>query len=82
MTKMNDVIVAGAGSVGIPTALALAERGLKVLVLDRSASPGQGSNKSAIGGVRATHSDPAKILLCQRSLEIFSKWYELSLIHI
>ena len=71
-----DVIVAGAGSIGIPAALALANRGLKTLVLERAASPGQGSNKSAIGGVRATHSDPAKIRLCQRSLEVFSTWQE------
>ena len=74
--KSYDVIMAGAGSIGIPTALALAKRGLKVLVLERAASPGQGSNKAAIGGVRATHSDPAKILLCQHSLEIFSTWQE------
>jgi sarcosine oxidase, subunit beta len=45
-----------------------------VLVLDPAASAGQGSHKAAIGGVRATHSDPAKIALCLRSLEIFSTW--------
>ncbi len=72
--KSFDVIVVGAGSVGTPTALALAEAGLKVLVLDRGPSVGQGSNKRAIGGLRATHSDPAKIRLCLRSLEIFSTW--------
>jgi len=71
-----DVIVAGAGSVGVPTAVALSEMGLKTLVLDRNPSPGQGENKRAIGGIRATHSDPAKILTCQRSLEIFSTWEE------
>ena len=71
-----DVIIIGAGSVGVPAALAMARAGLKVLVLDRFASQGQGSNKSAIGGVRATHSDPAKIRLCLRSLDIFSTWRE------
>lgn len=70
----HDVIIVGAGSVGIPTALSMAQAGLDVLVLDQAASPGQGAHKSAIGGVRATHSDPAKIRLCQRSLEIFSTW--------
>ncbi len=71
-----DVIVVGAGSVGVPTAMALAEMGLKTLVVDRNPSPGQGENKRAIGGIRATHSDPAKIITCQRSLEIFSTWNE------
>ena len=69
-----DVIVVGAGSVGNPTAYFLAREGLRVLVLDELASSGQGQNKAAIGGVRATHSDPAKIRLCQTSLEVFSHW--------
>ena len=71
-----DVLVVGAGSVGNPTAYFLAREGLRVLVLDELASSGQGQNKAAIGGVRATHSDPAKIRLCQASLEIFSGWKE------
>jgi sarcosine oxidase, subunit beta len=71
-----DVIVVGAGAVGVPTAMALAESGVKTLVLDGNASPGQGEAKKAIGGVRATHSDPAKILACVRSLEVFSTWKE------
>ncbi|MFA5140775.1 MAG: FAD-binding oxidoreductase [Elusimicrobiota bacterium] len=71
-----DVIIVGAGSVGSPAALSLAEAGLKVLVVDAFASPGQGANKAAIGGVRATHSDAAKIRLCLKSLEVFSTWKE------
>jgi sarcosine oxidase subunit beta len=71
-----DVIVIGAGSVGTPAALSLAEAGVRTLVLDSRPSVGQGSNKAAIGGIRATHSDPAKIRLCLRSLEIFSTWKE------
>src|SRR5512136_346326 len=71
-----DVIVVGAGSVGVPVALSLAEMGVKSLVLDKNASPGQGENKKAIGGIRATHSDPGKILTCLMSLEAFSTWQE------
>jgi sarcosine oxidase subunit beta len=71
-----DAIVIGSGSVGTPTAYSLAEAGVRTLVLDRFPSPGQGSNKAAIGGLRATHSDPAKIRLCLRSLDIFSSWRE------
>ena len=71
-----DVIIIGAGSVGVPAAMAMAQAGVKVLVLDRFASQGQGSNKAAIGGIRATHSDPAKIRLCLRTLEVVSTWKE------
>ncbi len=72
--RTYDAIVVGAGSVGIPAARALAREGVRTLVIDAFSSPGQGSNKHAIGGLRATHSDPAKIRLCLRSLEIFSNW--------
>jgi sarcosine oxidase subunit beta len=72
-----DTIIIGAGSVGVPTAFFLAKAGLKVLVLDNRPSIGQASNKAAIGGIRATHSDPSKAWLCQRSLQIFSTWKEL-----
>ncbi len=71
-----DAIVVGAGSVGVPAAFSLAERGLKVLVIDRRPAVGQGDNKAAIGGMRATHSDPAKILLCTRSLAAVTTWQE------
>jgi sarcosine oxidase subunit beta len=72
-----DAVIAGAGSVGVPTAMALGELGIKTLVIDKHPSPGQGENKHAIGGIRATHSAPGKILTCRRSLEIFSTWQEL-----
>ena len=76
MNKTYDAIVVGAGSVGLPSAYNLAKEGLSVLVLDKRSSAGQGENKAAIGGIRATHSDPAKILLCTRSLELMSHWEE------
>jgi sarcosine oxidase subunit beta len=71
-----DVIIVGAGSVGVPTAFFLAKGEMKVLVIDELPSPGQGQNKSAIGGVRATHSDPAKIQTSLLSLDVFSTWKE------
>jgi glycine/D-amino acid oxidase-like deaminating enzyme len=72
-----DVIIVGAGSVGLPTAFFAAEAGLKPLAIDQFASPGQGSNKAAIGGIRATHSAPSQIRLCLKSIEIFSTWQEI-----
>ncbi len=71
-----DCIIIGAGSVGTPTAMAMGEEGLKTLTIDMYPSPGQGENKHAIGGIRATHSQRAKIWTCQRSIEIFSTWEE------
>jgi sarcosine oxidase subunit beta len=76
MRRKYDAIVIGAGSVGLPIAYFLTLEGWKVLVLDGAPSPGQGQNKAAIGGVRATHSDPAKITICLQSLEVFSTWHE------
>ena len=72
-----DCIIIGAGSVGVPTALATSKDGLKTLVIDSLPSVSQGDNKHAIGGIRATHSQKSKILLCQRSIEIFSRWEEI-----
>ncbi|MCC7536809.1 MAG: FAD-binding oxidoreductase [Deltaproteobacteria bacterium] len=60
----------------MPAALALAESGHRVLVPDARRGPGHGSHKAAIGGVRATHADAAKILLGLRSREILSTWRE------
>ena len=71
-----DAIIIGAGSVGVPTALALSQNELKVLVIDSFPSVSQGDNKHAIGGIRATHTQKSKIKLCQRSIEIFSRWQE------
>jgi sarcosine oxidase, subunit beta len=72
--KTYDVIIIGAGSVGVPAALFCAQKKLKALTLDYEFGPGQQNNKKAIGGVRATHSDYGKIKLCQRSIDIFSTW--------
>jgi len=71
-----DVIIIGAGSIGVPTAMAMGAKKLTTLVIDWRPSQGQGQNKHAIGGIRATHSDVAKILVNQRSLEIFATWQE------
>ncbi|MEN6444818.1 MAG: FAD-binding oxidoreductase [Candidatus Cloacimonas sp.] len=74
MNKIYDVIVIGAGSTGLPTAYNLAKAGMKVLVIEAEHCPGQGNNKKAIGGVRATHSDFGKISVCLRSIDILKNW--------
>lgn len=74
MHRSYDVIIIGAGSVGLPAAFFIATEGKRVLIIDMFSSPGQGSNKKAIGGIRATHSDKAKITLGNRSIEIYKNW--------
>lgn len=76
MSNNFDVIVIGAGSVGTPIAFEIRKKHLSVVMIEALPSVGQGSNKKAIGGIRATHSDQAKILLSQKSIEIFSTWEE------
>ncbi|MFX1374192.1 MAG: NAD(P)/FAD-dependent oxidoreductase [Promethearchaeota archaeon] len=71
-----DIVIIGAGSVGVPTALATIKNGLKTLVIDSLPSVAQADNKHAIGGIRSTHSHIGKSLLCQRSIEIFASWEE------
>jgi len=71
-----DCIIIGAGSVGVPAALAMANSNLNALIIEENASVGQGDNKHAIGGVRATHSQKSKIRVCLRSIDIISTWEE------
>ncbi len=68
--KHFDTIIIGAGSVGLPLSYYLSMRGQDVAVIDMNHSYGRGDNRSAIGGIRATHSDPAKIKICQMSIEL------------
>lgn len=76
MIHSYDVVIAGAGSVGTPLAMYLAGEGLSVLCVDRAPSAGQGNNKCAIGGIRATHGEPAKVRLCLHSIDVFRTWEE------
>lgn len=71
--KNYDVIVIGAGSVGLPLAHRLAAKGVSVGVVEELPSHGQGQNKAAIGGIRATHSDRAKIKIGIASLDFIRR---------
>lgn len=77
MIKTYDLIVIGAGSVGVPAALEYRKHGQSVLVIDSLPSPGQGQNKTALGGIRRTHSNRGKFLIGRRGIEIFSSWKEM-----
>lgn len=68
--KSYDIIIIGAGSIGVPLSFYLAKKSLKVAVIEKMPSEGRGQNRAAIGGIRATHSDPAKIKISQLSIEL------------
>ncbi len=58
-----DVIIAGAGSVGVPTAFALANAGIRTLVLDGRSQPRpgleQGCDRGRAGDPLRPGEDPA-----------------------
>lgn len=74
--KKYDVLIIGAGSIGVPTAFYIAKKGLKTAVIEKFPSEGRGQNRAAIGGIRATHSDPSKIKMCQISIELVKSMKE------
>lgn len=74
--KHYDIVIAGAGSIGVPLSYYCAKKGFKVLVVEKESSWGRGQNRAAIGGLRATHSDPAKIHICRESIDIVSRMKE------
>ncbi len=74
--KKYDVVIIGAGSIGVPAAFYIAKKGLKTAVIEKFPSEGRGQNRAAIGGIRATHSDPSKIKMCQVSIDLVKNMRE------
>jgi sarcosine oxidase subunit beta len=71
LSGRHDVIVIGAGVVGSAVAMALAERGVEVLVLDPDLSGRLSSSEKNAGGVRATWWQPVNIRLCLASIRYY-----------
>lgn len=65
---MPDAVVVGAGIVGAASAFRLAEKGLKVLVLEKEATYAQGSTGKSAAGVRVQFSEPLNVLLSYHSI--------------
>lgn len=74
--KNFDLIVIGAGAVGLAVTAAAAKCGIKTLLIEKEERYATGESKVAIGGIRATHSEPAKLAITKKSIEIFSTWKE------
>ena len=72
---MDDVIIIGAGIIGLAAAHALAEAGAKVRVLDRHL-PGSGQSTRTGGGIRLSHGSATNVRLTQASLPVWEAFAE------
>ncbi len=71
-----DVVVVGAGIIGLASALELAEAGLRVSIVDRS-EPGSEASWAAAGilGPQSESHAPGPMLdLCLRSFQLYGEW--------
>ncbi|MGE0240853.1 MAG: NAD(P)/FAD-dependent oxidoreductase [Parvibaculaceae bacterium] len=73
MVNPPHVIVIGAGSLGLCTALSLAEHGAKVTVLEAKAIA-SGSTGRSVGVVGTQFTDPEDILLRRHAMAHFARW--------
>lgn len=75
MSQNFDVIVIGAGVIGVSTAFHLAERGLKPVILERK-QVGFGATGSSSGLVRMHYDLEAESRLAWESFQYFRNWNE------
>jgi sarcosine oxidase subunit beta len=77
MARTADVVIVGAGIMGLCTAYYLKQRGVeRVTVLERSAV-GAGSTGVSGSGIRHQFSDPVGIELTRRSVRVFEQFQDL-----
>ncbi len=74
MSDTADVAIVGSGVVGASTALALARRGHRVLVLDRASGPGQGSTAQSSAIIRFNYSTWAGVAIAWDSRQAWERW--------
>lgn len=70
-----DVVIVGGGGAGCSTALHLARRGVRVVLLERGLIGGQASGVN-YGGVRQQGRHPAELPIARRSREIWGRLVE------
>ncbi|MBZ8178254.1 FAD-dependent oxidoreductase [Corynebacterium poyangense] len=83
LPQSAEVVIIGGGVMGLSVAHYLAERGVGqdhqgnysgIVLLERD-TLGSGSSAKPLGGVRANFSDPANIILGQRSLKVYENFH-------
>ena len=78
MTQHNDMLIVGAGILGLSHAYAAARRGLKVRVFERSETP-LGASVRNFGQALVTGQPPGAMLeLARASREIWGQWAQLA----
>ncbi|MCU0116876.1 TIGR03364 family FAD-dependent oxidoreductase [Pseudomonas sp. B2M1-30] len=78
MTQHNDLLIVGAGILGLSHAYAAARRGLKVTVFERTATP-LGASVRNFGQALVTGQPPGPMLeLAKASREIWGQWAQLA----
>ncbi|MER3480806.1 MAG: FAD-dependent oxidoreductase [Meiothermus sp.] len=75
-TPTADVLVVGAGIIGASCAYRLAERGLRVRILEAAPAPAMGSTGRSAAGVRVQFTEPTNILLSWRSIQEYRQMPE------
>lgn len=75
MNKTYDVVIVGAGIVGMATAYYLSQKNLAVAVVERKYI-GSGSTTRCIGGIRQQFSTPTAIRLMKENLALFAAMEE------
>ena len=71
-----DVVVIGAGVCGASTALALAQQGRQVVIVDQAAGPGLGTTGASSAIVRFNYSTWAGVVLAWESRLRWARWGE------
>jgi sarcosine oxidase subunit beta len=71
-----NVVIVGGGIVGLAAAYYLRDRGVDVVICERS-SVGSGSTPRAVGGIRAQFSTPPNVRLSLAAMEVWSDFEEL-----
>lgn len=74
MGRSADVVVVGSGIIGASIAYQLADRGLKVVVVDKAAGPAEGSTGASAAFIRCRYTQPKVIKLASDSQIAFRNW--------